>query len=566
MAVALGKRNTIKDGPHAGVFNSTAPFDTGQPNRLVDARNLYAPDPESRSGMYARPGFSLLNSGSAVYTSAVPFKGQLVWTHFGLDGTPVNFIAFGGHLFREDPATGATTDVTPVGVTIDPATTTRVYAADMGGVMCVTDGVNRPWVASNLSATPITGTYIDFDGSGTAWIAFGPPVVFGGSGFFVLTSVNAVAARIDIAWSEPNDWTTGYQQSGIDNRWTLEQTGTTPIFGLAPTNVALYYWRQRSIGAISGTVGPDLASTATHDAISTNVGTEAPQTIVQFGDSIYFCDVIGRPWRFALGSAPEPIWHQLQGIIDVSQVGFPGVTAHTATAAFDPTLNQYCVAIWSPTPGSQASPTEWHAFDAHTGNYVGRWSIGPTTTGVSVDCLGSFIDDQGRGQLLVLGSATAGGTTGYAWAMSALVGMPDFLVLEDLTTLLTDESTPAVDITTEGQTGTWKDNGDVPKISATTDRLGYSEDIVWLFDQAMVLTGNAAPVAITVTTPNAANIAEGTPTPITSADGIYRSSLGLDFQGRGASVTASPTTADDQWSLQRIAVVAIPSVAQPDDA
>ena len=41
----------------------------------------------------------------------------------------------------------------------------------MGGTMVVTDGVNRPWVASNLSSTPITGTYIDFDGMGTAWVA-----------------------------------------------------------------------------------------------------------------------------------------------------------------------------------------------------------------------------------------------------------------------------------------------------------------------------------------------------------------------------------------------------------
>jgi hypothetical protein len=566
VAVAVGKRQSIPDGPHSGVYNTRAPFDQGHPSRLIDARNLYSPDPEGLVGMYARPGFTLGNSGSPVYTSAVPFKGQGVWTHFGLDGQPVNFLAMGGKLFREDAATGLTTDVTPVGVVIDSATTTRVTFNDMGGVMCVNDGVHRPWVASNLSATPITGTYIDFDSAGTAWVAFAGPYVWGGSGFFVLTSVNGVAARIDIVWSEPNDWTTGYQQTDYDNRWTLEQTGTTPIFALDPSNTDLGYFRQRSIGAISGTVGADLATTATHDLVSANVGTEAPQTVVQFGRWTYFCDVIGRPWRYSRGSEPEPIWHQMQGVIDDATVGFPGVTARTATAAFDPSLNQYCVAIWSPAPGASASPTEWHAFDANSGTYVGPWSIGPANPGVSVDCLGSWIDNQGRGQLVVLGSAVPGGDTGYLWSMSALVGVPDTLVLEDLTTILTDESTPGVEITTEGQVGTWMDDGDVPLIYGTTDRLGYSEDFVWLYDSLTVLTGNDAPIAITATTPNAADQAEGTPTPMNSADGVYRSQMGLDLQGRGLSITVSPTTADEQWSLQRVTVVGIPSLALPDDA
>lgn len=565
MAVSLGKRNTLKSGPWSGVFTTPDAFDSPT-KKLFDARNVYVPDPDNASGTYARPGFTLLNNSNAVHTSAVPFKGQGVYTHFDLDGNPVNFVAFGGKLYREDGATGLTTDVTPVGVVIDPATTTRVGFGSMGGVMAVNDGVHRPWVASNLSATPITGTYIDFDGSGTAWVAYGPPAVFGGSGFWVLTSVNGVAARIDIAWSEPNDWTTGYQQSGFDNRWTLEQTGTTPIYGLSATNVALYYFRQRSIGSISGTVGPDLASSATHDAISTNVGTEAPQTIVQFGEIIYFCDVIGRPWSFRIGSAPQPIWHQLRGIVDESQTGYPGVTSQTATAAFEATLNLYVVAIWSPIPSAAASPTEFYAFDANTGTYAGRWSIGPTATGVSVDCLGSFIDNTGRAQLVVLGSATSGGTTGYAWSMSNLVGVADLLVTEDGTTFVTDESTPGISLTTEGQEAVWMDNGDVPLISVQTDRMGYSDDIVWLYDAATILTGNDSPISVTITTPNAANVLEGTPTPNASADGIYRTTCGLDLQGRGAEITVSPTTATSQWFVQQVSVVGIPNPAAPDDA
>jgi hypothetical protein len=564
MAVTLGRRNTIRVGPAGGVYNTVDAFD-GPPNRWRDARNIYVPAPTEQASTFARPGFTLFNNGAAIYASGVPFKGQGIYTMFGLDALPVNFCVFGGHLFREDQTTGLLTDVTPVGVTIDAATTTRVYFATMGGVMCVTDGVHRPWVASNINATPITGTYIDFDGSGTAWAAFGPPVPWGGSGFFVLTSVNSVASRLDIAWCEPNDWTTGYQQTDFDNRWTLEQSGTSPIFGLVGTNVALFYFRQRSIGSISGVVGPDLASTATHDAISVNVGSQSPQTFIQFGDTIYFCDQLGRPWKFDLGSAPVPIWHQLRGIVDVSSTGHPLVTARVSTAAFEGTLNLYCVAIWSPVPGASTSPTEWHAFDAETGIYAGRWSIGPAAPGVSVDCLGSFIDAQGLTTLVALGSATAGGPSGYAWGMSDLVGVPDTLTLEDGTTILTDESTPAITLMTEGQTAVWMDNGAVPLITVTTDRLGYAEDMVWLYDQLTVLTGTAAPLKVTVTTPLIANTVEGTPTPNPSTDGINRTTLGLDVQGRGMEVTVSPTTATAQWSLDKVSVVGIPSVAMMDD-
>lgn len=559
--VRVGERNTLRSGPWDGVFNTPDPWDGG-PKKLRDARNGYFPDPENGSGWYQRPGFTLLNRGLAIYTSGTRFKGQGVYTHFELDGTPRDFVCFGGHLFRYDSALDLFTDVTPVGVTIESSYQTRVYFGSMGGVMAVNDGVNRPWVASNIDSTPVTGTYIDFDSMGTAWVAFGPPVVFGGSGFFVLTSVNSVAARLDIAWSEPNDWTTGYQQTNFDNRWTLEQTGTTPIFALAPTNVALYYWRQRSIGSISGEVGPDLATTATHDAISTNVGTEAPQTIVQFGDTIYFCDVLGRPWAFNIGSAPRPIWHQLRGIVDTSELGYPAVTARVASAGFDPSLNHYCVGIWSPTPGSDASPTEWHAFDANTGTYAGRWSIGNTATGVDVDCIGSFIDQFGRGSLVVLGSDTPAGDTGFAWGMNSLVGVPDSLTTEDGVLLTTEDGQQ---LSIEGQLALWEDNGAVPLITATTDRLGYAEDIVWLYDRATVLTGTAAPVRITVTTPNTSGTVEGTPTPNDSDDGIYRSTCGLDLNGRGAQVTVSPQTADSQWSLQRVTVVGIPNPAAPDD-
>lgn len=564
MAVRLGVSQTVPgpSGPWQGVYDTTTAGD-GPPNRLVDSRNTYFQDPTTADACYSRPGFPMLNNGAVVYSNATQFKGQSVFTHFGLDGLPINFVCFGGHLFRLDATLSIATDVTPVGVAIDGDRATRVSMTDMGGVMAVNDGVHRPWVASDLSNTPITGTYIDFDGAGTAWVAYGPPTVFGGAGFWVLTSVNGVACRLDIAWTEPNDWTTGYQQPDFDDRWTLEQTGTAPIFAVWGTNVALYYWRQRSIGSISGTVGIDLASTATHDAISTNVGIGSPWTLVQFGSSIYFGDTLGRPCRFNLGGAPEALWHQFKAVVESSTIGNPAATAVVSTAAFEATLNKYCTAIWSPDPAIEASPTEFYVFDAQTGVYDGIWSIGPTATGVSVDCLGTLVDNNGRATLVVLETRTSAGiTSGYIWGMNGLAGAVDLIGTEDLVILTTEDD---VELTTEGQPATWMDNGEVPLIAPTTDRLGYDADVLWLYDQATILTNNAAPIRVTVQTPNTAGTVEGTPTPLDSTDGIHRTVLGLNEVGRGAQVTVTPTTADEQWYLNLVRLKGVPSPAGIDD-
>lgn len=559
-------RKTFSTGPWKRVFFTDDPFD-GEPTDLQNSRNTYIPDPSSASGLYNRPGFRLYNNGDPVLTSATPFRGQCIYTHFDTNATAFNLCVMGGRMFRVDPTLTDFEDVTPVGVTIDASETTRVYMASMNGVLCVSDGIHRPWTAGPLDASPLVGTYIDFDGLGTTWSAFGAPVVFGGSGFFILNQVNGVPARLDIAWSQPNDWTTGYQQTDFDNRWTLEQTGSTPIFGLAGTNVALYYWRERSIGAISGTVGPDLATTATHDAISQNVGTQAPQSIVQFGNVIFFIDVTGRPWSFTLGSAPVPIWQQLRGLVTSAQTGYPAITAQVATGAFEPTLNLYCVGIWSPSPGARAAPVEWQVFDANTGNYMGPWSIGSTAIGVSVDCLGSWIDSNGRPTFVVLGSAVPGGAHGYAWGLNALHSIPDILTTEGdtLPTLeLTTEDGKL--LTTEGQPDVFGDNGDLPLIAPQTARLGYSTSLTYLFDQTTVITGSQSPVRIAVQTTTTPETVEGTPAPTRSFDGTFRLVAGTNSVGRGASVTVSPRDVSSQWRLDRIEVVAIPSLAQPDDA
>lgn len=554
-----GRRTTLRGGPWTGVRDTDDPFDDDW-NLLVDAVNCYIPDPTGGSGTYSRPGFVLLNGGTAVFTSASAFRGQAIYTHIALNGTAYNFTAFGGSLFRVDDTLTVFTNVTPVGVTINGGIGTRLQFVSLGDELGVSDGVNRPWTATNLASTPITGTYIDYDGAGVDWTVQ-HWVVWGGAIVAILKTLNSVYRQTDIAWSEPGQMTVGWQQTDFDNNWTLEQTGSTPIYALAPTNVALYYFRQRSIGAISGTIGPDLATTSTHDAVSFNVGTEAPQSIQQFGNSIFFTDTIGRPWMLPIGVPPVPIWQNMRAKVDAAQIAYPTVTAITTTSAFEPTLNLYLVAIWSPTPSVQAPPVQVFVFDAHTGMYCGRWIVG---SGIAVECLGVFADSHGRAVLMVSGSKLAAPSTGgYLWSFNSLTSLPDLLATEGGSFLTTEGG---LLLTTEGQESVWTDNGVVPTISATTQRFGYSSDMVWNVDQCVIVSDSSASVVVTMTTPTGANTAQGTPSSATSQDDTYRLVCGANAVGRGVKVTVSPTSAGEQWSLEQVEIIAVPSRARPEDA
>ncbi|MBU6501212.1 hypothetical protein KGQ33_05335, partial [Patescibacteria group bacterium] len=157
----------LTSGPWTGVIDTTDPLDD-QPDKLVNASNGYLVDPNVANGFYQRTGFTQepgppSNDGArtALYSFAQA------------DGTHLYFMAVRGKLYRCSGLNFVTqTDVTPVGVTMaaDDGTgtnvTTRYYMTQLGGDLVFSDGVNRPWVGTNLSATPITGTYIDADGAG----------------------------------------------------------------------------------------------------------------------------------------------------------------------------------------------------------------------------------------------------------------------------------------------------------------------------------------------------------------------------------------------------------------
>lgn len=559
MPATAGRRRqavqSFTTGPFRGVQNTDQPYDDA-PDKLVDAVNCYIPDPIGGSEIAARQGFAVVNPSSPLAPD-----GQGVFTHIDISGNAYNFVASGGKLYRYDDALTVATDVTPAGSPISSAST-HVYFTSFIGQLIISDGVNRPWVATNLSATPVTRTAINMDAGASAWAAFGQPEVYGGSLFFILDNVAGTQSRLDIIWSVPADPLTGYQQANYDFRWTLEQTGSGPLYALKATNVALYYFRDGSIGSIQGIPGPDLQSTATHDAVSENVGTLQSATVQLFGNNIFFCDVNGRPWMLPIQGEPEPIWLQLRSVVDSSTSGYPSSTAQVATAAILPSLNLYVAAIWSPVAGLAEAPLEMQVFDARNGIYLGRWNL---QGGTSINAMGIVNNTSGRGALLIVGSLLPGINTpgGYVWVQNVLTPNGITLTTEDGVDLTTEDD---VLLTTENATPSWLDNGLLPPISITTQRLGYTSDGAVNVDSATLITNNTAPVQVSMMTSAVAPAVQGTPVRNLSQDGTYRLVVGADrVQGRGVQLTASPQDASSQWRLYSISVIAQTSKVTPEE-
>lgn len=549
-------RVPISSGIPTGVRTTREPW--GQSDTLLqDATNGYFPDAPGQSGFWARNGFVRAFGGASIYSG----RGQGIYSHPALDGTRTSFIVGGGRMFQVDPALSVATDVTPSTVTIDAGSFTRVSFNSLIGSLIVNDSVNPPWIPNDPTAVPIVGVYIDYDGTGTGtWQAL-PGTLYGDALFFPLIQVNGVNRHTDLSWCNPGTPTIGWQQADFDNNWTLETSSASPIFAIVGTNIGIFYFRYNSIGQITGVVNIDLASTATTDTVGYNIGTQAAQSIQSFGNSIFFCDAIGRPYLFIPGQAPVPIWHQMRAFVQEASIASPATTAINITSALEPTLNLYLVGIWSSATSTNVPPAEFYAFDAATGTYVGRWTIDDNGSGgIHIECLGILTDSSGRSQLVALEQG------GFVWTMNVLTSSFDLLETESgnqPALELTTES--GMILTTEYVPSIWKDDGHVPNISVTTPRLGYGEDTYLNVEDATIITLTNSPVQVTMQTSMVSNTVQGTPSPSPSQDGTFRTFVGADIQGRGVAVTIAPTTSDEQWSFQKVSVRATVSQTGVED-
>lgn len=253
-----------------------------------------------------------------------------------------------------------------------------------------------------------------YEGAPPPWTAFGQPVIYTGSVFFILseTTEDAIStnvhARTTITWSEPNQPNVGYQQTDYDNAWTLTQTSTEPLYALAATNDALYYFRQLSIGAVTGAPNINFQNTATHDVVSANVGCTAPATVQTFLNYVYFVDARGRPQRLPVGGVPEPIWRQAQSYFEGSDRS--RYVPFSYWAVLEPNLNVYLLAY-----GFTAASLAFFVFDAVTGIYMGQWSS-ETQSAPGWEAGGIMRDANGVPQFVTVTPVNSGNHYLWKWA------------------------------------------------------------------------------------------------------------------------------------------------------
>lgn len=542
----MSPRKTLSAGPFKGVRDTGDPYDDiADPGFLQDAQNAYIPDSAGFSGLYARPAFRTVATPSVTATT----EQIAAYTMTTLGGTVYRFVMCDGKLYRTTTSVGepvaTLVDVTPVGITIDGSATAtaRFYMVGFADELICTDGVNRPWRGTNLSATPITGTYIDIDGAAGLWTAQGPPVVYTGALFFICKTVpsgSSVEAGIGFIWSEPFQPDVGYVQVGSANFWNLVQTSSDPLYALWATNTYLYYFREKSIGAISGYPNVNFSTTASADFVSSSVGCTAPASLCQAGENIYFVDRIGRPHRI-VGTEVEELWLQLRGQIvsNPTYLTYPTATALIGIGAFIAQINVVLLGGWSsdPTTTPPKGPSTLYAFNATTGVYCGRWSVASTLASLGIAAMAEMKDTNNTPLLTIVGSPA-----GSAYK---------FYTLQPLGLSLWTDGTTAGTLV-------------VPTISAQTQRLGYSATTVYnASDVGTAVVGSTAPVTITVKTPYTSSTTEATAkSPNGSSDDTYLVDFGMDVQAaRGIQVTLSPTTASSQWILHHVEFPATPSTA-----
>lgn len=288
----------VEQGPYTECFDALDPT-AASDTRAALLQNCYPLDAEEGEGIVGRPGFAVWGPQST--GGSVPVQGYHQFTK--LDGTEYAIRVAGGYVDIYPPVSttaGPISTFIPAvllanGITLNA--TARVSMVTFANKVIFSDGINTPWSFDGINVAKLTN----------APAFYGPMTVYSAKLFGIKAS-----DRATFVWSEENDPTLGYQAtvSGFTyaNAWTIGQTDQNALVALRGTNAALYYWRERSTGAVYGKVNSTFATTATHDALSTSVGTKSPWGLVAHGEGFLFPDADGKPHRLVPGGGIVPVW------------------------------------------------------------------------------------------------------------------------------------------------------------------------------------------------------------------------------------------------------------------
>lgn len=236
-------------------------------------QNAYPVDTVMGTAAVGRSGFTQ----AGLQLGGAANRLQCFHQYTQLDGTEYTLCVAGGEVYSYNWATPAWTDLTH-GLTLD--STAKVYAVTFANKVIFSDGVNTPISWSGSAWATITNCPV----------LYGPPTVYYAKIFGIKNT-----ERSAIVWSEENDETTGYEAGGYNNAWTLGQTDQQALYLLVGTNEALFYFRARSIGAISGRVTTDFVNSGTREGICGSLGTKSPAAAVYHKNKVYFIDADFRP-------------------------------------------------------------------------------------------------------------------------------------------------------------------------------------------------------------------------------------------------------------------------------
>lgn len=360
----------LETKPLRGVRDSTNPVDADL--GLAQAANNMMRG--TFEGLKARPASSTANLGfPAGLVRALGAAFEHVYTDVnGVVQSLTLLFGFNGSTWKMWRANwdATWTDLTPAGVAIDTATTTRVYCENFANKLIVTDGVNPPWA---YDAGAGTAAYINLVSAGTALQkrAFGRPTVYYAKLFFVKADDRRTAV-----WSEEADPTLGYEQTSYDNAWTLAQSGAADLYALFGTNAALYFFRAESCGAILGAASSDFRAAGTTDDVSGEVGCTSPASIFAIGGAVHFVDKTGRPFVIDPGAGLVPLWGDCTVTVSASLAGGANKTiaaggTNEAWGAYYPNIDTF---VWTIANPGGSGPAQLIAFHGASRQHVGTWS------------------------------------------------------------------------------------------------------------------------------------------------------------------------------------------------
>ncbi len=357
-------------GPWDGVCDAPDPQLVPR-TRLNWAENAYP----TKGGWEQRPGF--VRSSTTLAGNV-----QGCWQYSKLNGTEKSIVIAGGKVYTITwNSAGAHTLTESVnaaalsGASITLSSTNRVYFTTFNDLAIVTDGANTPWAwngTTNGGLTELTN----------APVAYGRPTVYYAKLFFIKAT-----ARRTIVWSEELQENTGYEAGGFVNVWQLGQSDQDALYCIYGTNDALLYFRDGSIGAISGRVTTEFRTKGTHDEVSPSVGTRSPDGVLKIGQWFYFLDQELRPQRMTLTGGVqgefegEPLFADCLYTTRRNQID----RASLCTVVWDSATNLVVMTVGNDLGTSHATALNYAlTFDAATGRFVGAWTFATVTMGIAL--------------------------------------------------------------------------------------------------------------------------------------------------------------------------------------